>query len=176
MLFLFVLVNCSPTFYLKTQADPNYDFANCRSVVIYGDQESIEGKKFKRMLESELKSIGLKIIEGTDDANVSSTYIIDLNEGSYTGSLLLPTTSITTGQVGSIKYSENTTSSQIVPYTGNYSYKNVLVRFINKQDNSVVWQCYISIDSRYYDQNILLCLQKSLSLFGKDFQGEISLY
>ena len=123
--FLLIFNFCTSTVFIKTQSDPNYDFNNCSSVVIYSKQKTIEEKKLKYILSQELDSIGLKIIEGTDDANLSTYFYIYKHSGEYNGNLILPKTTSTTGHVGTIPYYENTTSTQVVPYTESYSYKKL---------------------------------------------------
>lgn len=167
---------CIPSVYIKTQSDPEFDFKNKNTIVVYADNKLIEDKKFKSFLQSELKAIGLTVIDGTDDAQISTCFNIYEDNGQFSGNLILPKTTTTTGRVGNIDYSERSSTTQIVPYTTNYSFKKVHIKFYSKEDNSIVWDCFFSIESKYYNENVNKCLKNALSKYGTDFEGSMSIY
>jgi hypothetical protein len=171
-LILLVIASCGPEVYIKARVDPEFNFRNASSVVIFADTKSIEQKQIKHALSEQLTHLGYQVIDGTSAADLQVQMETKQDNGTYTESIPMLSTTTTNGNVGGINVTGYTTTTQMVPYTESYSYTKTRILFSDGKNGSVVWDCFLSIETKDYNEYFMKALQDALSHLGKDYEGK----
>jgi hypothetical protein len=131
---------------------------------------------FSQLAElDQLTLLGYQVIDGTSAADLQVQMEIEQDNGTFTGNIPMLSTTTTTGNVGGINVTGYSTTTQMVPYTESYSYTKTRILFSDSKNGSIVWDCFLSIETKDYNEYFMKALQEALNHLGKDYEGKYDL-
>jgi hypothetical protein len=168
---------CTKTVYISSLVDTSYAPKKTDTIyILVKNDAKISDRQFYSFLKSEMVSCGFKIVEDIS----ASKYILLFERGSKTSvmnsTLFLPSTSSTSGYVGNTYYSGQTTSTQAIPYSYNYTVEKIYLDLyatadVKNKKYITVWEGYIgagAAEYKYYSRAILKSL---LNVFGTNYKA-----
>jgi len=171
----------SPSIYVSSLTDKNYQISKNSKIAIYDSvEEAIEVKSFYSTLRQEMERLGFQFIP-SQNADYFLVANIDEKSSTISGVLPMSTNSYSSGTVGGTYYSGTTTSTSYVPYTRRYTVKTIYLvlldinRYTNEKKVVHVWEGYIGAEKEVYEKNTKDCLFMLLQYFGTNFKGHVDL-
>ncbi|MDP6923562.1 MAG: hypothetical protein QGI94_02105 [Candidatus Scalindua sp.] len=181
LLITLISACASKTVYISSQTDPRYSLNKLDAIfILFSDKASIADRQFYSFLKQEMVDNGFNIVEDL----LSSSYILSFQTGSKTSkmnsTLFMPTTTSSSGYVGSTYYSDTSTTTAAIPYSYNYTVKKIYLDLYSTQDVTnkkymTVWEGCIGAGSEEYTAYPNAILKSLLNVFGTNYKATTSI-
>lgn len=183
----FLLCACSyPDMYYKVEGEAPVDKTKPLAVAYAGNNNGVEEKNFKKMLELTLKKYGYHL-QQANDGQKPCVMLFDLTEsthdmiGSYTSYNTSTTFSSASGWVGGRYVTASGSSTTTTPQTNTYSYQVTFKKIytsVGCPDGSGhydgIWDGFMSAERSDYDENKENAVANLVELMGeKTFKGNL---
>lgn len=179
VIVIFMLNGCKSLIYYHTEADPEYEINKKANFTVFlPDNPTIEDKKMKKILETNLQKNGFTL---SPSSRTQYSIFFKLYEETYSNiksdTTYVPVTSYSVSYIGMTPVVTKTTSAEAVTetYTTTTTYKKMNVAIATRKDEKyeTIWTGFASSRIGVYESNPPAIVDQLVKLIGQDFKDDM---
>ena len=166
-----------PSAYISSLTDLQYAPVKTDPIIILkGKNTSISNRQFYSLLKSEMMNNGFDIVEDISKSKYVLLFEKSTNTSEINSTQYLPSTSYTSGSAGGTYYSGQTTYTQAIPYSYDYTVEKIYLNLYASADlqnkkQLTVWEGYVGVSAKEYKSYSRAIIKSLLDVFGTNYEA-----